>query len=400
MTKVAQEVASQEVASEDYGFLPPAHLCLRLFGQSNAEHAFLRAWRGGFASQSWLLCGSRGVGKASFAYAAARFLLDNERSYEQKKQLRALSSCSSSIIFQQVAAGTHPDLVSLSAVGEGEITVDQARSLVSFLHKTPMFSSYRVGIVDSADRLNREAANALLKVVEEPSRRVVLLLVCHSSAALIATLRSRCRPLSFSSVALEPIVEFLCEHGAERSVGELIARLSGGSFYYAGLLCEAGGESFIRAFGEAISASLISASLISASLANSQKDGLQKDGLQKDGLLESEKMEHLLGLLGNDKPTAEAFRFLWQRFLSCAVRAGLDDASSSFAASEQSHSSSLAMLELLSVSARKALSQTRVTFWQELWQSTVANLLASRSARGGDFTLSASFALASLSKIR
>ena len=383
--------AVQEVASEGYGFLPPAHLCLRLSGQSSAEHAFLRAWRGGFASQSWLLCGSRGVGKASFAYAAARFLLDNERSYEQKRKLRDLSSCSSSIIFQQVAAGTHPDLVSLSAVGEGEITVDQARSLVSFLHKTPMLSSYRVAIVDSADRLNREAANALLKVVEEPSRRVVLLLVCHSSAALVATLRSRCRPLSFASVALEPIVEFLCEQGAERSVGELIARLSGGSFYYAGLLCEAGGESFIRAFGDATS----------ASLTNSQKTRLDNelDNELDDGLREAEKMEHLLGLLANDKPTAEAFRFLWQRFLSCAVRAGLDDASSSFTEGEHRDSSSLAVLELLSVSARKALRQTRVTFWQELWQSTVANLLASRSARGGDFTLSASFALASLSKI-
>ena len=375
----------QELGDDGYGFLPPAQLTLRLSGQSRAEHSFLRAWQGGSEAQSWLLYGSRGVGKASFAYAAARFLLDNERSSEQKRHSRDLSSSGSSTIFQQVASGTHPDLVSLSAVGEGEITVDQARSLVSFFHKTPVFSSYRVGIVDSADRLNREAANALLKVVEEPSRRVVLFLVCHSSAALVATLRSRCRPLAFVSVDLEPITDFLCERGAERSVAELIARLSSGSFYYAGLLFEAGGESFIRAFGEAIS----------SNLKNSQRSSLNDD--PSYALLGEEKAQHLLKLLSNDKATAEAFRFLWQRFLSCAVRAGLRDETSSL--SDSTNRCSASVLGLLSGSARETIRQARVDFWQELWQSTVSNLLSSRSARGGDFTLSASFALASLCEI-
>ncbi len=383
----ALKTAKREAASDGYDFLPPAQLSPRLSGQSNAEDSFLRAWRGGFAAQSWLLYGSRGVGKASFAYAAARFLLDNERNYEQKRQLCDLSISSSSTIFQQVASGTHPDLFLLSATREGEITVDRSRGLVSFLHKTPMLSSYRVGIVDSADRLNREAANALLKVVEEPGRRVVLFLVCHSSASLVSTLRSRCRPLAFCSVGLEPIVEFLRERGAERSVGELIACLSNGSFYYAGLLCEAGGETFTRAFGEAVSANLVSKRL------RNNKD-----------LRSGEKTEHLLGLLANDKPTAEAFRFLWQRFLSCAVRACSAEASSnlkdsSFAEGSDANLSSLAIFELLPASTREAMVGAGANFWQGLWQSTVPNLLTSRSARGGDFMLAASFALASLSEI-
>ena len=184
---------------------------------------------------------------------------------------------------------------------------------------------------------------------------------------------------------LEPITEFLCERGAERSVAELIARLSSGSFYYAGLLFEAGGESFIRAFGEAIS----------SNLKNSQRSSLNDD--PSYALLGEEKAQHLLKLLSNDKATAEAFRFLWQRFLSCAVRAGLRDETSSL--SDSTNRCSASVLGLLSGSARETIRQARVDFWQELWQSTVSNLLSSRSARGGDFTLSASFALASLCEI-
>ena len=163
---------------------------------------------------------------------------------------------------------------------------------------------------------------------------------------------------------------------------------------------EAGGESFIRAFGEAISSNLKNPQRSSLSDDGSsvlRNEDLRNEDLRNEDLRGDEKAQDLLKLLSNDKASAEAFRFLWQRFLSCAVRAGLSDERSSL--SDRANVCSTAMLGLLSGSARETIRQVRVDFWQGLWQSTVSNLLSSRSARGGDFTLSASFALASLCEI-
>ena len=347
-------------SSEEQGFLPSPSLSSQLHGQEEAEQAFLRAWQSGWLSHAWLLQGMRGVGKATFAYRAARALLSRHNASADEDVATTLAAASkpSHAVFQQVTLGVHPDLKVIASEGEKEITVDQSRELVRFLHKTPVVSRYRVGIVDSADQLNREAANALLKLVEEPGRRVVLFLVCHASEALLPTLRSRCRALLFQAVEEEKISAFLSTHGATEATAHQIASLACGSFYYAGLLAEAGGEDFVKAFGTALSARLT--------------------GSGENNNSNAAAFADMLGEKAFAEKRPEAFRFLWQCFLSCAVRA---DGT---------------LLELLSREARETVGRASAAFWQGLWQRSVPHLLASRAARGGDFALSANYALEGL----
>ncbi len=357
--------------------LPSSCLSSQLYGQEEAEQTFLRAWQRGGLAHAWLLQGVRGVGKATFAYAAARALLSHQGASSAADVVAtyAAASTPSSSVFQQVAFGTHPDLAVIASEGEKEITVDRSRELVRFLHKTPVVSRYRVGIVDSADRMNREAANALLKLVEEPGRLVVLFLVCHASEALLETLRSRCRALLFQEIAEEKIAEVLRTRGETHATARRIAALSCGSFYYAGLLLEAGGENFVEAFGTALSVRLTGESNNNAAAF--------ADMLREKAFAEK-------------RP--EAFRFLWQRFLASAVRTAnkkrQEGAKESKA--EESRGGVEALLALLSQDAHEAVERTSATFWQDLWQHSVPHLLASRAARGGDFALSADYALEGL----
>ncbi len=379
----------QPVDDEEQGALPSPRLTSQLYEQEDAEQAFLRAWRSRRLPHAWLLQGTRGVGKATFAYRAARALLSRHRSPsdEDVAATFAAASMPSSEVFRQVQLATHPDLAVLASEGEKEITVEQARELVRFLHKTPVSSRYRVGIVDSADRLNREAANALLKLVEEPGRRVVLLLVCHASEALPATLRSRCRALPFQDISCQKIADVLCTRGKTQATARRIAALSAGSFAYAGLLLDAGGEEFLEAFGAALS----------RRLADRRRTTGEGGAKSADSKALSFSFSDMLADKSFAATRPEAFRFLWQRFLAAAVRAQAS-AGKKRAKGDESWQEGLPenMLALLSCDARDAIERTTATFWQELWQRSVPHLLGSRAARGGDVALSADYALEGL----
>ena len=374
MTDPSLASASAFGEETEQNFSPSPCLSSPLYGQEEAEQTFLRAWQSGALPHAWLLQGMRGVGKATFAYRAARALLNrhNAPAGEDVSTTYASASMPSSALFQQVQAGTHPDFALIASEDEKEITVDRSRELVRFLHKTPVVSRYRVGLVDSADRLNREAANALLKMVEEPGRRVVLFLVCHASEAILPTLRSRCRALLFRAVEDGKIAEFLRARGAEQATARQIAALSCGSMYYAGLLLDAGGENFVKAFGTTLSTRLTGE--------DDKNTTTFFDMLAEKAFAEK-------------RP--EAFRFMWQIFLSAAVRT--DRASKQKAkTTEEGVSSHEALLELLSQGAREKVVRAGATFWQQLWQRSVPHLLASRAARGGDFALSADYAIEGL----
>lgn len=163
-----------------------------------AEDAFLDALQRGRLHHAWLLCGVEGAGKATFAYRAARRLLgaalDTERG--------PLGASPHDPVSRLVAAQAHPDLLVLERIVEGgktkkAISVDQARQLPEFFSKSPSQAKHRVAIIDAADDLNVNAANALLKILEEPPESGVLFLVTHAPGRLLPTIRSRCRRLSF-----------------------------------------------------------------------------------------------------------------------------------------------------------------------------------------------------------
>ena len=163
-----------------------------------AEAAFLDAFDKGRLHHAWLLCGVEGSGKATFAYRAARRRLG--AAPDPSRGL--LGTRPDDPVARLITAQSHPDLLILERAVEGgktkkSISVDQARDLPEFFSKSPSQAKYRVAIIDAADDLNLNAANALLKVLEEPPERGVLFLVTHAPGRLLATIRSRCRRLAF-----------------------------------------------------------------------------------------------------------------------------------------------------------------------------------------------------------
>jgi DNA polymerase III subunit delta' len=174
-----------------------------LFGHAAAERALIDACRGLALPHAWLIGGPQGIGKATLAYRMARFVLaypDPRAAEVQSAQSLALPA--DHPIVRRVAAQGHGDLLILERT-EGDngklrtrIAVDDVRKSVAFFGSTAGEGGWRVAIVDSVDELNKESANALLKVLEEPPRRALLLLVSHAPGRVLATLRSRCRLLT------------------------------------------------------------------------------------------------------------------------------------------------------------------------------------------------------------
>ena len=203
----------------------------QLLGHEGPQAAFEAARERGRLHHAWLLTGGEGLGKASFAYRAARRLLGAP----QADAFGPLGSDPTHPVSRQVAARSHPDLLVIERAGDDGklrkvIPVDEARKLSEFFSKSPASAPHRVAIVDAADDLNSNSANALLKTLEEPPPSGVLLLVAHSPGRLLATIRSRCRRLTFAPLE-EDIVAGFVAHRAGVNTEEAIrlARMSGGA---------------------------------------------------------------------------------------------------------------------------------------------------------------------------
>jgi DNA polymerase-3 subunit delta' len=183
-----------------------------LSGHAAAEAEFESARARGRLHHAWLLTGPEGVGKATFAYRAARRLLGAG----VDPSLGPLGALPNDPVARQVAARSHPDLLVLERIGEDGkprkvIPVDEARRLGEFFSKSPASAPHRVAIIDAADDLNVNAANAILKTLEEPPPSGVLLMVSHSPGRLLPTIRSRCRRLVFSPMDVETAAAFVAD---------------------------------------------------------------------------------------------------------------------------------------------------------------------------------------------
>lgn len=190
--------------------VPHPREVLDLSGQDAAEAAFAAALARGRLHHAWLLTGPEGVGKATFAYRAARRLLGAPHDPRHGN----LGAPDDHPVTRQVAARSHPDLLVLEREGpDGKprkvIPVDDARRLAEFFSKSPASAPHRVAIIDAADDLNVNAANAILKTLEEPPPRGVLLMVSHAPGRLLPTIRSRCRRLAFQALPFEDAASFV-----------------------------------------------------------------------------------------------------------------------------------------------------------------------------------------------
>lgn len=169
-----------------------------------------------------LLAGSEGLGLEDFARALAARLLCTEASGEQE----ACGTCRSCRLF---AAGSHPDTVCIEPEEAGKaIKVEAVRALIDLLQLSSQYGRYKVAVITPAEAMNRNAANSLLKTLEEPTPGSVLILCARQPAQLPITIRSRCQRLNFSIAGDAATHAWLAERvgGAERA-GELLT-LSGG----------------------------------------------------------------------------------------------------------------------------------------------------------------------------
>ncbi len=224
-----------------------------LLGQEDAEKTVLEAYKNNKLHNSWLISGEKGIGKATFAYKFARFLLSD------KKGTESLNTSPDSLSNKLITSGSHPDLKFverdyietdrkkvMKAIKSGEamsetelqglkksavIKIDDVRAINEFLSKKSSQDGWRVVIVDSIDDMNVAAANALLKILEEPPARSIIMLISHNVGKLLPTIRSRCSKLILKPLNDNIVVSLLRRYRPQLSEKEIagIAKISSGS---------------------------------------------------------------------------------------------------------------------------------------------------------------------------
>ncbi len=226
-----------------------------LIGHDDEVKLFLTAFNSGALHHGWLITGDEGIGKATLAYKIARFLL----AAENGRQYASMDIAADSSVFAQVVQKSHPDFKVLErdftetdkkkllkAIKQGEdcgeemrqglkrssvIKVEDVRDVAAFLAKKSFNDSWRVVIVDSADDLNTSSANALLKILEEPPLKSILLLISHNPGKLLPTIRSRCAKLALKPLKETETASLLRRYRPELKEAEVqgLAQIAAGS---------------------------------------------------------------------------------------------------------------------------------------------------------------------------
>jgi DNA polymerase-3 subunit delta' len=211
--------AEAEVLPDSDAFpgAPHPRLARRLIGHQAAEAEMLSAYRSGRLAHAWLISGGEGIGKATLAWRFARFVLANpDPGAAAVREARNLDVDPGRPPARLLAALAHPDFSlmrrewKLSPAPKrlgADIAVENVRAALQVFQMSAAFGGWRVAIVDSAEDLNRSSANALLKVIEEPPPRSLILIVAHRAGQAPPTIRSRCRRLKLDPLTEDEIVE-------------------------------------------------------------------------------------------------------------------------------------------------------------------------------------------------
>jgi DNA polymerase-3 subunit delta' len=234
--------------------LQPPQKSDMFLGHETQEQEILNAWNAGRMPHAIVMNGVQGIGKATFAYRLARFILkqsaDNGGLFGEDVKPETLSVSSDHPVFSKIASGGHTDLLTITRPFDekkgqfkSEIPVGDIRKVAPFLRQTSGAGGWRVVIIDDSNTMNRNGQNALLKILEEPPKNALLILVTHGSGGLLPTIRSRCRFMAFdvlndthvktllntaSDVPIMPADMDILTAMADGSAGQAIALLNEG----------------------------------------------------------------------------------------------------------------------------------------------------------------------------
>lgn len=241
------------------GAIPPAENT-RLFGHEEAETFLARSYRSGKGHHAILIEGPEGIGKATLAFRFAKHVLTHPEPAVAPDTIADPDPAS--MVSRQIAGGASHNLLHLTRPVDEKtgriksaITVDEVRRAGKFFSQTSGTGNWRIVIIDAADDLNRNAANAILKILEEPPKRSMFLVLTHAPGKLLPTIRSRCLPLRLSPLGAEPMQQALGHLGFDLTgpgAGDVLAAAKG-SVAEALKLVNYGGAEIIKVFSGILS---------------------------------------------------------------------------------------------------------------------------------------------------
>ncbi len=241
--------ASDQIAWDSQDGIADPRQSRLLVGHDRALGELLSAWQSGRMHHGWLLSGPRGIGKATLAIHFASHVLRNGTQFDREMPADRVHS--------QIAAGAHPNLLHLRRAlrDDGKawrtrLTVDEIRRTLRFFNASAGEAGFRVCIVDTADDMNENAANALLKILEEPPPRTIFLVLASTPGGLLPTIRSRCQALALRPLDEADLAAVLHYLGIEANSADiaLATKLAGGSARRAILLLQEKGVDLYRRF--------------------------------------------------------------------------------------------------------------------------------------------------------
>ncbi|THF51999.1 DNA polymerase III subunit delta' [Allorhizobium terrae] len=229
----------------------------RLFGHNDAENFLARSYQSGKLHHAILIEGPQGIGKATLAFRFAHHVLSHP---EPEAAPVVLSDPDQdSLVGRQIASGASHNLLHLSRPVDEKtgkvksyITVEEVRKAGHFFSQTSGSGNWRIVILDPADDMNRNAANAILKVLEEPPKRSLFLVLSHAPGKLLPTIRSRCMPLKLNPLSVPDLTQALSHLGTRISPEQaaMLATDAKGSVSQALKLINYGGVDIINSFND------------------------------------------------------------------------------------------------------------------------------------------------------